>query len=127
MNDSTLTLSRPSRRVGLIGLLAVALVLGLGLYAGLRSPWGMKHPVVKAGIALRANAETDLVLFDADDGTQLNFHADAIWWESESQGGAGDPPCLQTALEKARVAVGYLWIAHPGGGGHQAAVWVKCL
>ena len=61
-------------------LLAVA----VGVYAGLRASWGTKHPQVKEGIAMRANDENDLVMFDAEDGTQLTLHADSLSWESES-------------------------------------------
>ena len=116
----------PPRRPVLIGVV-VALVLGLGVYAGLRSPWGTKHSQAKQGIAMRANAENDLVMFDADDGTQLAFHADGIWWESRSGGGEGDPPCLSEPLKKVSVEVGVIRIAGPDGGWRQQAAWVKCL
>ena len=127
MSDSGSTLSWPPRHRLLIDFVVVAVLLGVGVYAGLRSPWGTKHPQVLEGIAMRANDENDLVMFDADDGTQIDFGADHIWWESENTGGESNPPCLGKPHEKARVEVGYLWIAHPGGGAHQQAVWVRCL
>jgi hypothetical protein len=113
------------RRAVLVGVV-VAAVLGLGVYAGLRSPWGTKHPQAKQGTAVRANEENDLVLFDAGDGTQLAFHADGIWWESASRGGQGDPPCLRKPLAKVEVEVGVIRIAGPDGGWRQQAAWVKC-
>jgi hypothetical protein len=41
---------------------------------------------------MRANSENDLVMFDAEDGTQLTLHADSLWWESDSLEGERDPP-----------------------------------
>ena len=76
---------------------------------------------------MRANDENDLVMFDAEDGTQLTLHADGLWWESESMGGEGDPPCLKEPGEKATVEVGILSVAGPSGGARSVGVWVKCL
>ena len=117
----------PTRRPMLIGVVVCAVVLGLGVYAGLRSPWGTKHPQVKPGIAMRANDQNDLVMFDADDGTQLTFYADSIWWESESRGGQGNPPCLSKPLDKADVEVGVVRVAGPHVGWREQAAWVECL
>jgi hypothetical protein len=112
-----------------VALCAVLLVLtlALGAYAGLRAPWGTKHPQVKQGIAMRANTENDLVMFDADDGTQLTLDADSIWWESDDVGGEGNPPCLRKPHKKSDVEVGFLWVAGPSGGARPEGLWVKCL
>lgn len=107
-----------------VGLLVVA---ALGVYVGLRAPWGTKHPQTKSGVAMRANADSDLVMFDADDGTQLTLHTDGLWWESESAGGEGDPPCLREPGRNVAVEVGYLWVEGPSGGSRPQAIWVKCL
>lgn len=127
MSDSGSMLSWPPSRRVLTGIVVAAVLLGLGVYAGLRSPWGTKHPVVKEGIAMRANDENDLVMFDADDGTQIDFGADHIWWEAENTGGDANPPCLRKPLKKARVEVGLVRVAGPDGGWRQQAAWVRCL
>lgn len=76
---------------------------------------------------MRANPHSDLVMFDADDGTQLTFHAAAVRWESEGMAGEGEPPCVRRALAKAKVEVGQIWVAGPEGGRFPQVVWVKCL
>ncbi len=76
---------------------------------------------------MRANDENDLVMFDAEDGTQLTLHADSLSWESESMGGQGDPPCLSNPGEKVKVEVGVMSVAGPTGGASSVGVWVKCL
>ncbi len=110
-----------------IGVLVLLLAVALGVYAGLRAPWGTKHPQVKEGIAMRANSENDLVMFDAEDGTQLTLYADNLWWETDSAGGEGDPPCLQKPGKKSDVEVGFLRIAAPDGGARPVPLWLKCL
>lgn len=109
-----------------VGAVVVVLLLALGLYAGMRSPWGTKHANVVDGIAMRANGEDDLVLFDGSDGTQLDFGADDIWWESPSREGDGNPPCLRTPQQKVDVQVGVMRVEGPGGGWFEEALWVKC-
>ena len=109
--------------VALVLLLAVA----VGVFVGLRAPWGTKHPQVKEGIAMRANSVNDLVMFDAEDGTQLTLYADSLWWVSDSSGGEGDPPCLRDPGKKSDVEVGFLSIAGPDGGARPQALWVRCL
>jgi hypothetical protein len=116
----------PSRTLA-IGVVVLLLAVALGAYGGLRAPWGTKHPQVKAGIAVRANSENDLVMFDAEDGTQLTLYADSLWWETDSAGGEGDAPCLQKPGRKSDVEVGFLWIAGPDGGARPEALWVRCL
>lgn len=111
----------------MIGIVVATLLLAIGAYTGLHSPKGTKHAQTKHGIAMRANEETDLVMFDADDGTQVDVGADRIWWESASASGDGNPPCLRRPHEKADVEVGVMRIARPGGGWFQQAVWVRCL
>lgn len=108
-----------------VAVLVVA--VALGLYAGLRMPWGTKQPQVKQGIAVRANDDNDLVMFDADDGTQLTLYANSLWWETDRSAGEGNPPCLRKPLRKVDVEVGFLWVAGPSGGGRPEAVWVRCL
>lgn len=120
-------LARPSRARVLTSVVLVSALLALGMYAGLRLPWGAKHPRVMEGIAQRANDENDLVLFDSRDGTQFGFGADRVWWESGSSSGQGDPPCLTTPLDEARVEVGIVRVVGPTGGWHQQVAWVKCL
>ena len=116
---------RPSRTV-VLGVVSLVLALAAGAYAGTRAPWGTKHPQVKEGIAMRANNENDLVMFDAEDGTQLTLYANNLWWESDRAGGEGNPPCLRGPGTKVDVEVGYLWIAGPGGGARPQPLWVKC-
>jgi len=92
--------------------------------------WADRHDVrTIAGTAMRANDENDLVMFDADDGTQLPFHADAVTWTSGDDGTSGDgrPLCLSTPLEQARVEVGVVKASLPGEGGRaDHVVWVRC-
>ncbi|MFC5731680.1 hypothetical protein [Nocardioides vastitatis] len=126
------TLTTPNRRLWpprtlAIGVLVLLLAVALGTYAGLRAPWGTKHPQVKEGIAMRANGENDLVMFDAEDGTQLTLYADNLWWKTDSTEGEADPPCLQKPGKKSDVEVGFLWIAGPDGCARPKALWVKCL
>ncbi|GAB3762289.1 hypothetical protein FB382_003641 [Nocardioides ginsengisegetis] len=116
----------PRRRRGRASATAL-LLLATGLYAGLHSPWGTKHAEVKQGVAMRANDENGLVLFDADDGTQVDFDADRIWWEAGEVGSDGDPPCLRVPLLRTRVEVGVIRVAGPDGGWRTQAAWVKCL
>ena len=125
-------MTNPSRRVGrrraaVLAVLGLALALVVGIYAGLRVPWGTKHPQVKQGVAMRADSENDLVLFDAEDGTQLTLYADNLRWESDSAGGEGNPPCLRKPHEKSNVEVGLMWVAGPSGGAWPEGLWVKCL
>jgi hypothetical protein len=117
-------LRSPQLRIVAIG---VAVLLPVGVYVGLRVPWGTKHPQVKEGIAMRANTDNDLVLFDAKDGTQLALHADGLWWESENVGGEGNPPCLTKPGERVDVEVGIVTVAGPTGGSRSTGVWLKCL
>ena len=105
----------------------VAVGAGAGAYAGLRSPWGAKHAQVAIGVAMRANPDDDLVMFDADDGEQLDFRADGVRWESDGVEGEGDPPCVRRPLAKARVELGHIWVVGPKGGRSPQVVWVKCL
>ena len=116
----------PPRTIAL-GVVVLLLAIAVGVYGGLRAPWGTKHPQVKDGIAIRANSENDLVMFDAEDGTQLTLYADNVWWETDSAGGEGDPPCLRKPGKKSAVEVGFLWIAGPDGGARAESLWVKCL
>lgn len=75
---------------------------------------------------MRANGENDLMMFDGDDGTQIAFGAEDIWWRSQSLEGDGNPPCLRTPQEKVDVELGLMDISRPGGGSFRKAVWVKC-
>ena len=105
--------------------LAALLVLA-GFWLGLRSPWGTKHAETISGVAVRANDENGLVMFDADDGTQSTFDADLVMWSSENQHGQSDPPCLATPLQKAPVDVGLMKVAGPDGGWQEQVMWVVC-
>ncbi|HSV39411.1 MAG TPA: hypothetical protein VLI04_11690 [Nocardioidaceae bacterium] len=106
--------------------LLVVLAGGLGFYVGANSAWGTKEPHVSHGTAMRANSANDLIMFDADDGEQVDFGARSIWWESSSASGDGNPPCLRMPQEKVPVDVGWMWVANPSGGSHREAVWVRC-
>jgi hypothetical protein len=117
--------SRPPFTVA-VGTAVLLLAVAVGIYAGLRAPWGTKHPQVKEGIAMRANDENDLVMFDAEDGTQLTLHADGLMWESDDTEGEGDPPCLRKPGRKVDVEVGIVSVAGPSGGARSAGVWVRC-
>lgn len=109
-----------------IGLAILLLGVAMGVVAGLPAPWGTKHPQVKEGIAVRANNENDLVLFDAEDGTQLTLDASILWWESGNTGGEGNPPCLRKPGKKAEVEVGFMLVSGPNGGAYPVPAWVKC-
>lgn len=125
-DDGRRPLSWHPLRSLLVGLLCAALLLAAGAYIGGRSPWGTKHPEVARGVAMRANSDNDLMMFDGDDGTQLQFGGHHIWWESESSQGEGNPPCLRTPHRKVEVQVAAMKIARPDGGSFQQAVWVTC-
>lgn len=118
--------ARPRHRAPLLIVVVVSLLL-VGAFIGHRVPWGTQHAQVHEGVAMRADSEDDLVLFDADDGTQAVFGADDTWWESDSASGEGDPPCLQVPLRKADVEIGLMRVAGPSGGSHLEVVWVRCL
>lgn len=128
MTDAAQPSARRNNRMkdAVVGAVLVVALLAVGAYAGMRSPWGTKHPEVVDGMAMRANTENDLVLFDGSDGTQLTFGADRIWWESSSGEGDGNPPCLVTTPDKVAVQVGFMRVARPGGGWFERVVWVKC-
>jgi hypothetical protein len=117
----------PQLRTVVLGAAVLLLAVAVGVCAGLRAPWGTKHPQVKEGVAMRANTENDLVLFDAEDGTQLALHADGLSWESDNVGGEGDPPCLTKPGEQVDVEVGIMTVAGPSGGSWSTGIWVKCL
>ena len=104
------------RRSVVTAVVVAAMLFGAGLFVGLRLSWGTKSPAVFHGVAMRANDVNDLVMFDADNGEQVDFAADSIWWESEGAGGDSDPPCLRVPLRKVQVNVGVRRIATPGGG-----------
>jgi len=127
---STTTISgitRAARRRPVVVALVVAVLLfGAGLFVGLRLPLGTKNPTVLNGVAMRANSENDLVMFDADNGQQVAFGADSIWWESQGTSGDGDPPCLREPQEKVPVRVGVVRVSTPSGGSFLKAVWVQC-
>ena len=110
----------------LVGFLSAALLVAAVAYVGGRSPWGTKQPHIAHGVAVRASTDTDLVRFDGDGGTQLEFGGHHIWWRSGSTHGDGDPPCLRTPHRKVEVQVGFMRIAGPDGGSFQQAVWVEC-
>lgn len=118
-------LRQPRRRL-LVAVLCAGLLLAAVAYLGARSPWGTKHPHVTQGVAMRANSNNDLVMFDGEDDTQLQFGGDHVHWSSGSEEGEGNPPCLKTPLKKMEVEVGSMWIEGPGGGSSQQAVWVRC-
>lgn len=107
-------------------LAAGAALLALGFVAG--HVWADQHDVrTLTGTAMRANDENDLVMFDADDGTQLTLVADAVAWESPDGGGEDTPPCLATPLKKVRVEVGVVDGSLPDGGGPgEHVIWVGC-
>lgn len=125
-NPSGPVVARPGRRVPALAVVVISLLV-VGAFIGHRSPWGTQHPRVHEGVAMRANAENDLVLFDSGDGTQATFGADDTWWESGTASGEGDAPCLDVPLRKADVQVGLMRVAGPSGGWHLDVVWVKCL
>lgn len=108
--------------------LAVALLVAAtaGFLLGSRGPWAQHGPRVHDGIAMRANDENDLGLFDAEDGTQATLDLDSLPWSNGSRHGQHDPPCLAEPLEKVRVQVGILRIQDPDGGWFDSAVWLRC-
>lgn len=59
----------------LIAVVGAVSFLVLGVLIGLRMPWGAKQPHRAAGVAMRANSDNDLVLFEAEDRRQLAFGA----------------------------------------------------
>lgn len=109
-------------------LAAGAALLVLGFVAG--HVWADQHDIrTLTGTAMRANDENDLVMFDADDGTQLPIIVDAVAWETNdgSRGGEDSPPCLATPLKKVRVEVGVVDGSLPDGGGPgEHVIWVRC-
>ena len=125
--DVVLPWWRVPRTAVIVGVVVAVIALVVGTYAGLRSPWGAKHAQVASGVAMRANPHNDLVMFDADDGEQLAFHAAGVRWESDGVEGEGDPPCVRRPLAKAKVEVGHFWVVGPEGGRSPQVVWVKCL
>lgn len=72
-------------------LVVAALLFAAGMFVGLRLPGGTMNPLVFHGVAMRANSENDLIMFDADNGEQVDFAANSIWWESGDAGGTKRP------------------------------------
>ena len=116
----------PGRRSVLAGSVAALVLVALGVVIGLRSPWGVQHPKVAEGVAMRANDENGLGFFDGED-LQLTFNVDDIRWDADGTGGEGGPPCLESPLKKAKVQVGYMRVAGPGDGWFEHVVWLRCL
>lgn len=113
-------------RLWVVLVVAPLLVL-VGVWLGLGSSWGTKHAQTLDGLAMRANDENGLVMFDADDGAQADFNADSIWWTSDNTSGDGNPPCLERPQVKAKVTIGLMKVAGPDGGWRQHVTWVRCL
>jgi hypothetical protein len=115
-------------RLPAAGLVAVVvLALAVGLWGGNNTAVGDKTLHVLTGTAMLHDRTTFLTSFDdgnADD--QKALYANDIWWEDGSDRGQRDPPCLHVG-RKARVRIGYTWVAHPGGGSHPVVVWLECL
>ena len=105
----------------------MALLLAAGAYVGGRSPWGTKHAQVAHGVAMLAGSDNDLVTFDGEGDTELQFGGHHMSWRSGSEVGDGNPPCLRVPQRKVKVDVGYMTIARPEGGSFQQPVWVECL
>ena len=121
--------SVPSRHRVLAALVVALVLVALGVVIGLRSPWGVQHPKVAEGVAIRANDENGLGLFDGgDDDLQLAFNVDDIRWEADDgTAGEGGPPCLESPLKKADVEVGYMRVSGPGDGWVEQVVWLRCV
>lgn len=103
----------------------MALVL-LGYLAGAKSPFGAQQSRTETGVASLANDVNGLALFDSEDGEQVSFHADEIWWSDGSSHGQGDPPCLRDPGQEAAVDVGVMWVQAPDGVSYKRASWVRC-
>jgi hypothetical protein len=110
----------------LVALLCAAVLVAVGVYVGERSSRGTKHAQVVQGVAMRANSENDLVMFDGEDGTRLQFGGDHMWWRSGEVVGDGNPPCLRRPQRRVSLQVGLMQVARPDGGSFEQAVWVEC-
>ncbi|MCX6395895.1 MAG: hypothetical protein NTV23_05375 [Propionibacteriales bacterium] len=115
------------RRKVVAGLVVGLALVALGFHLGQRSSFGTKYPDTKTGIAMRANDENGLILFDADDGAQATIWSDDIWWSSADSGGERSPDCVREPHRKARVEAGFIRISSPGGGWFEKVVWLRCL
>ncbi len=116
---------RPGPRL-LVAVLCAALLVAAGVVLGQRSSWGVQHARVVQGVAMRAGSDSDLVMFDGEDGTQAQFGGDHMWWRSGEVEGESNPPCLRKPLRKVSLQVGLMQVARPGGGSFDQAVWVEC-
>jgi hypothetical protein len=110
----------------IVAVVCGAVLVAAGVFVGERSSRGTKHAQVVQGVAMRANSDNDLVTFDGEDGTQLQFGGDHMWWRSGEVDGDGDPPCLRKPLRKVSLQVGLMQVASPEGGSFEQAVWVEC-
>jgi hypothetical protein len=115
------------RRILLAAAVAVVLAFVVGLTLGSRSAMVAKHPATVHGVAMRANNDNDLIVFEGDDGTRLQFGADHLAWQSHGLSGDGAAPCLRRAQHQVSVDVGVLRVVGPGGGSRTQAVWLRCL
>lgn len=113
---------RVSLRLVVVGVALVA----MGYLAGTASPFGAQQSQTETGLAMRANDVNGLALFTSDDGDQVSFSVDDIWWTDGTTHGNGDPPCLQTPLEEARVDLGVMWVAAPDDVAYERAAWLRC-
>jgi hypothetical protein len=125
-DDRARPLSWHAGRRLLVALLCAAVLVAAGVLVGERSSRGTKHAQVVQGVAMRANGDNDLVMFDGDDGTRLQFGGGHMWWRSGEVVGDGNPPCLRKPQRKVSVQVGLMQVARPDGGSFEQAVWVEC-
>lgn len=110
--------------------LTLALVVSLlvGGFIGTRVPYGKQPLRLVEGEALLMNKQDWQTSFTPyDGGNQHGFLAESVWYADGGNGGRGVPPCLRRVNHPAPVQIGYLWVAHPDGGGSPVVVWVRCV
>lgn len=117
---------QPSRLVAavLVGLMLVS----LGYYLGVRSPWTAHRPHVVAGTAWREPADIPVAFFDAGSGDAIEFRLDDVVWKSGNEtGDYSVPPCLKDPNRRIEVEVGVIEVSRPyGDGSYLRVVSVTC-
>jgi hypothetical protein len=111
----------------LLALMLVAALL-VGALIGSRVPFGKQPLRLVEGEARLMNKQDWQTSFTPSGGGQQHgFLAQSVWYSAGSTGGHGVPPCLRQVNRPVPVQIGYLWVAHPDGGGSPSVTWVRCL
>lgn len=123
--DSRLHMKPSSMVVALLGGL---LLVAVGYFVGVRSPWTAHRPHVVSGTAWRQPADIPIAFFDSGNGDAVQFRLDDVVWKSGDETGDNSlHPCLREQNERVAVEVGLIEVSRPyGDGSYFRVVSVTC-